>query len=65
MKKASNQNTNQDLTNLTDIFKWNLSAYKELNNFYKKVNDEELKKELMIMSSMHKDICNKIENILK
>lgn len=65
MKKASNQNMNQELSNLTDIFKWNLSAYKELSRFYQKISNEELKKELMIVSSMHKDICNKIENILK
>ncbi len=65
MDKITNKNSTKDLSQLTDIFQWNLMAYKKASHFYDEIADEEIKKELMIVSSMHKDLCDKIENILK
>lgn len=65
MDKRLTPHSTKDLSYLTDIFKWNFIAYKKANSFCKEITNEDIKKELMIVSSMHKDICDKIQNILK
>lgn len=65
MNKVPNIISTKDLSYLSDIFEWNFTAYKKANHFYNEVTNEDIKKELMIVSSMHKDICDKIVNILK
>ena len=65
MNKVPNIISTKDLSYLSDIFEWNFTAYKKANHFSNEVTIEDIKKELMIVSSMHKDICDKIVDILK
>ena len=52
--------TGKDLDYLTDIFEWNYSAYKKMQNCIKDVNDENIKNELEKASNMFMNNLNKV-----
>lgn len=65
MEKVPTMISTKDLAYLSDIFEWNFTACKKACHFSKEVKDEELKDKLMQVSNMHKEICEKIVNILE
>lgn len=55
----------KDLLYLEDIFKWNYTAYKEIEHFIDEVEDEQIKDLFENIRNMHEDNMNFVIKILK
>jgi len=54
----------KDLDYLSDIFNWNISAYKKVSNAISEVQDSEIKNMLEKASDVFYENANKVLNIL-
>ncbi|MBE6156192.1 MAG: hypothetical protein E7161_00385 [Firmicutes bacterium] len=64
-KKAPNILTGKDLSYLKDIFGWNYSAYKLLNDSMQFVENKEISKLLKECSNLFYENMNDVLNILE
>jgi hypothetical protein len=55
----------KDLNYFTDMLAWNLTAAKEAREFSTKVNDQDVKQELVAAYQMHKKHYEQLEQFLQ
>ena len=55
----------KDLSYLSDMFEWNITAFKQVNHFIGEVKDEEVKELLESLRNMHEEHLHFIVSILK
>lgn len=63
--KVPNIISSKDLDYLSDMFQWNLVAYKHINNSINNVIDKDIKKMLKRVSDVYLESMKKILNILE
>lgn len=64
MDKVPNMIYTKDLDYLNDMFNWHLIAGRKARFYSENIEDEEISQKLDDVYEMHKNICNKIANIL-
>lgn len=64
MQNVPNIISTKDLSYICDMFNWNFTTAKKALNYSNNVTDNEIKKELLNIFDMHKQICNSLLNIL-
>ena len=65
MEKVPKMISTKDLSYISDMFNWNITAYNKINLFLPDIGDKELKSALKKVATMHKENCKELVNILK
>lgn len=65
MKDVPKMISTKDLSYISDAFNWNFIMAKKCNNYIDLACDEEVKDAIKGCFKLHKDICNKLIDIIE
>lgn len=65
LKKVPNMLSTKDNSYIEDIFNWNITAYKKIDNYIDLVKDKNLSNELKKIAKIHKTNCDSLVKYLE